>query len=177
MKGYNFFTGIVSRHWVQLSLYIDGKMTQQIPLVSFDERILASLSHFFGFFASLIIWATQKDKSRFVYFQTVQSMAFDLIVYVVMILVVGCVMVTALGLVTFGIIDIAVLGSQNNPSAVPIRTIVAAMAGIPLLIPCIIAPLVGIIFVARLIASIQTFQGRNFHFPWLGGFLERSMEG
>lgn len=37
-------------------------------------------------------------------------------------------------------------------------------------------PLSGIVFMARLIAALQTFQGKDFHYPWLGTWLERSLE-
>jgi len=49
------------------------------------------------------------------------------------------------------------------------------MSAVPILIPCIIFPLMAIIFVARLIATIQTFQGKDFHYPWLGTLIERSL--
>jgi len=29
-----------------------------------DERVMAALSHFFGLIAAVIVWATQKDRSR-----------------------------------------------------------------------------------------------------------------
>jgi uncharacterized membrane protein len=52
---------------------------------------------------------------------------------------------------------------------------IALMTAVPFLFPCIIIPLVVIIFVARLIATIQTFLGNDFHYPWLGNLIERSL--
>jgi uncharacterized membrane protein len=37
-------------------------------------------------------------------------------------------------------------------------------------------PVIGIIFLARLIATIQTFQGKDFHYPWLGRLVEQFHE-
>jgi uncharacterized Tic20 family protein len=151
-------------------------MTQQPLAPTSDEGLMAAISHFFGLLVALIVWATQKDKSRFVRFQAIQAMAFDLIVSVAVFLIVGCMMVAIFGVLALGIGDIAIIGSQSNPTAEPFRTLIALMTAVPLLIPCIIFPVVGIIFVARLIATIQTFQGKDFHYPWLGSLIERYQE-
>ena len=148
-------------------------MSQQPLAPTSDEGILAAIAHFFGFLVALIVWATQKDKSRYVRFQAIQAMAFDLIVTIALSLVVGCMLVLIFGVLALGIGDIVIWGSQANPAAEPIRSVIALMTGLPLLIPCIIVPIVAIIFVARLIATIQTFQGKDFRYPWLGQFLER----
>lgn len=137
---------------------------------------MAAISHFLGFLVALIVWATQKDKSRFVRFQSLQAMAFDLLVTIVIFLVVGGLLLLTFGLLALGIGDIAILGSQNNPTAEPFRAIIAMMAALPFLIPCILIPISGIIFVVRLVATIETFQGKDFHYPWLGNLIERSME-
>jgi len=42
-----------------------------------DERLMGALAHFFGLIAALVIWALQKDKSKYVWFQAVQALAFD----------------------------------------------------------------------------------------------------
>jgi uncharacterized Tic20 family protein len=152
-----------------------GNMIEQPQLPTSDERLIAALSHFLGFIIALIVWATQKDKSRFVRFQAIQAMAFDFIVSVITFIFVGCLMVLVFGLLALGVGNIAVLSNQSNPSVEPFRILISLMAALPFLIPCIIIPLVVIIFVARLIATIQTFQGKDFHYPWLGAWVERSL--
>jgi uncharacterized Tic20 family protein len=151
-------------------------MTQQPTAPTSDESLMAAISHFFGLLVALIVWATQKDKSRFVRFQAIQAMAFDLVVSVAAFLVVGCMMAFIFGVLALGIGDIAILGNQGNPTAEPFRTLIALMTAVPLLIPCIFIPVAGIIFLARLIATIQTFQGKDFHYPWLGALVERYQE-
>jgi len=150
-------------------------MTNQIATPSSDESLMAAISHFFGFLVALIVWATQKDKSRFVRFQSIQAMAFDICVSIIMLLVVGLLMIIVFGVLALGVGDIAILGSQANPTAEPVRTVVALMAAVPLLIPCIFIPVVGVIFVVRLIATIQTFQGKNFRYPWIGNWIEKTL--
>lgn len=151
-------------------------MTEQPQALTSDKSLMAALSHFLGFLVALIVWATQKDKSRFVRFQSVQAMAFDLVVSVIVFLAVGCMMVLIFGVLALGVGDIALISSQNNPTAEPFRVFTSLMTAVPFLIPCIMIPLAGIIFVARLIATIQTFQGKDFHYPWLGALVERSLE-
>jgi uncharacterized membrane protein len=151
-------------------------MTEQPLAPTSDESLLAAISHFFGLLVALIVWATQKDKSRYVRFQAVQAMVFDLVVSVIVLLTVGCMMVLIFGVLALGIGDFALIGSQSNPTVEPFRVLISMMTAIPLLIPCIMVPVIGIIFLARLIATIQTFQGKDFHYPWLGRLVEQYHE-
>jgi uncharacterized membrane protein len=151
-------------------------MVSQQTSPTSDEGLMAALSHFLGFLVALFIWATQKEKSQYVRFQSIQAMAFDLVVSAITFLVVGGLLVLTFLLLALGVGDIAILGSQSNPTIEPIRVLVSLMAGLPFLIPCIIIPVVSVFFIARLIATIQTFQGRDFHYPWLGNLIERSLE-
>ncbi|HSB67336.1 MAG TPA: DUF4870 domain-containing protein [Anaerolineales bacterium] len=147
-------------------------MNEQPFSQSSDDNLLAAIAHFFGFLVALIVWVTQKDKSRFVRFQSIQAMVFDISVSIIMLLVVGFVMILVFGSLALGIGDLVILGSQGNPTAEPVRTVVALLTAVPFLIPCILIPVVGVIFVIRLVATIQTFQGKNFHYPWLGRWVE-----
>ena len=137
---------------------------------------MAALSHFFGFLAALIVWAAQRDRSRFVRFQAVQVMAFDLIVSIILFLAVGGMLVVIFGIMALGIGNIALLGSQNNPAAEPFRVFISLMTALPFMTLCIMLPITGILFVVRLIATIQTFQGIDFRYPWLGNLIDQSLE-
>ena len=151
-------------------------MIEQPQVPTSDERLIAALSHLLGFIIALIAWATQKEKSRYVRFQAIQAMAFDVVISVIIFITIGCMMVLMFGVMALGVGGIAVFGSQNNPTAEPAGILIAMMTAVPFLIPCIILPLMGIIFIARLIATIQTFHGKDFHYPWLGALIERSLE-
>jgi uncharacterized Tic20 family protein len=148
-------------------------MSQESLATSSDESLMAAISHFFGWLVALIVWATQKDKSPYVRFQAMQAMAFDLITGIAVSILVGCMLVLIFTVLGIGISDIAIYGTQGNPMSEHIRTIVASMAAVPLLVPCMFIPPVAIIFIARLIATIQTLQGKNFRYPWLGTLVER----
>ncbi len=147
-------------------------MTQQPVTITPDESLLAGISHLFGWLAALIVWATQKDKSRFVRFQAIQSMAFDALVFIFNLIALSIITVIILGVLMLGIGDLAIFGTNGNPNADTVRTVVAAMAATPFLIACIFGPISIAILVARIMAAVQTFQGKNFHYPWLGKQLE-----
>ena len=138
-----------------------------------EEGLLAGLSHLFGFLVSLVIWAAHKDRSPFVRFQSMQAMAFDLFTGIVSFLVVSCFLVFILSGLALAVTDIAVFGGQNNPTAEAARTFVASLTAAPFMILCVVIPLSAFFFALRVVAAIQTFQGRDFHYPWLG----RAVEG
>ena len=56
---------------------------ENIPPTS-DEKMMGALAHVFGPLAAIIVWAIQKEKSRFVKFQALQALAFDMIVAVIL---------------------------------------------------------------------------------------------
>lgn len=71
--------------------------TDQDATPSSDERLMATLAHSLGLLVDLIIWATQKDKSRFVRFQAMQAVAYDLAVGVLFVALVGCMVAAIVG--------------------------------------------------------------------------------
>ncbi len=150
-------------------------MTDQPGAITQDEGLLAGIAHLFGWLVALIVWATQKDKSRYVRFQSIQAMAYDVIVYVVLLSIIIVIVLLAVGIVAVGVGDIAVFGSQNNPAALPVRSVVAFLTATPLLLACVLLPAIIITFVIRLIATIQTIQGKNFYYPWLGKWVESKL--
>jgi uncharacterized membrane protein len=148
---------------------------QPLPHTS-DENLLAAISHFFGFLVALLVWAFQKDKSRYVRFQALQAMAFDVLVSVITVLLAGCFILLIAAILGISIGDIAIFSSQNNPTAEPVRMLVALLGGIPFLGFCLLFLIVAVISIARLVATIQTFLGNDFHYPWLGDFVARNLE-
>jgi len=147
-------------------------MADQPVEVTPDESLLAGISHLFGWLAALIVWATQKDKSRFLRFQAIQSMAFDALVIIFNLIALSIITVIIFGVLMLGVGDLAIFGTNGNPSADTVRTVIAAMAATPFLLTCIFGPISIVFLVARIMAAVQTFQGKNFHYPWLGRQLE-----
>ncbi len=67
---------------------------------SSDERVMAALCHasivlsLIGLVVPIVMWATQKDKSRYVAFQALQAVAFQLLRLVLLFIGMGCYMAT-----------------------------------------------------------------------------------
>ncbi len=148
-------------------------MTDQAVAPTSDESLLAAISHFFGLLVALIVWVTQKDKSRFVHFQSIQAMAFDLVMYAVVFVATGLLLTLMFGVLALGIADLAIIGTQSNPAIEPVGVLVALMTATPLFIPFVLVLISGVFFIIRLIATLQTAQGKNFHYPWLGAWVEK----
>lgn len=145
-------------------------MTDEIDSVpSSDERLIAALAHFFGMLGALIIWAMQKDKSRFVRFQAAQALAFDLLVMAVMFVLVFCLMgVMFVGM--FGTI-FAVANSNTSPQSVSPFMLFPVL--FPFLMFTCILPFSLVLFVARIVATISVLSGNNFRYPFLGQRVEK----
>ena len=138
--------------------------------LSSDNRMLAAAAHFFGLWAALIIWATQKDRSRFVRFQSVQAMGFDGVMMLLSSVVMGCLMlVMVLG--TGGAVVAAESGNMEDP-----MLFVQLPSLLWLAWMCVIFGYSGVLWVIRLIASVKTLQGQDFRYPWLGAQVEKFLQ-
>ena len=137
-----------------------------------DEKMMGALAHVFGPLAAIIVWAIQKDKSRFVKFQALQALAFDVIVAVIM---------GAFFLCIFGVVFLGMSGSMftimNHPST---GNEVTPFFFLPLMFPftifgCIF-PLSFILLIVRLIAAMSILNGKNYHYPVIGKWLDNFIE-
>lgn len=138
-----------------------------------DERLLGALAHLFGPVVALVIWATQKDKSRFVRFQALQALAFDLAVFVAAFVGVGCMVLLIFGTTALGMAGSLVAAGDEGTAG----TLLSLISGLALFVPflgwCVMILLIGAVSVARIVAAINVFQGRNFRYPWLGARVEK----
>lgn len=139
-----------------------------------EERLMAALSHFLGWWVALIVWLVEKDKSRYVRFQAMQALAFSLTVFVL-----SMIASLLLGVLMFAGVMIAVLfaasaleyGSSSGGEA-----IIMLFSLIPSFGWMLLMPFYGIIWLARLIATISTASGNDFRYPligkWVANFLK-----
>jgi len=128
-----------------------------------DERVMAALAHFFGLIAALLVWATQKDKSRFLRFQSLQALAFDALLMILSLVLTMCVM----GVMLVGVIfeGFSVAQSASPPDS--ILTIGMASMLLPFGMFFCIMPLSLAALTVRIIAAISVAGGRNFRYPWI----------
>ncbi len=144
-------------------------MTTAEPLqITSDERVMGALGHFFGLIASLIVWITQKDKSRFLRFQSLQALAFDGLLIVVSMFLTLCL----LGVMLLGVFGLAFTVGQNPNSPDSVIPISMASMLFPFGMFACILPFSLAAFVARTIAAVSVASGHNFHYPILGRRVE-----
>jgi uncharacterized Tic20 family protein len=133
-----------------------------------DEKLMGALAHFFGIIGALIIWAIQKDKSRFVRFQAAQALAFDFISTLLMLV---------LGFCSFGVMFIGMLGTiftaaNSSASSESLSPFMIFPFMFPWLMFACIFPFATALFIAKIVAAISVLNGNNFRYPWLGAKVE-----
>ncbi len=126
-----------------------------------DDRIMAALSHvtvvlsLVGVIGPLLVYLTQKDRSRFVAFQALQAIAYQLSIVLFWFLGFGCYMASFI---------VLMLGTgMNDPGplvAFPLGILGLVLLGWFLLI------LYGFV------AAAQTLQGKDFRYLIIGPVLE-----
>lgn len=136
-----------------------------------DERIMAALAHagvviyLVGVIAPIIIWVTQREKSRYVAFQALQALAYQLILIFAWILGFGCYMAGVFGMVPFtAFLDNTGLSNGELFMLAPFFLI------------CLLMLLGAVFLIYGLVGAFMTLQGRDFRYVILGPILERNLE-
>jgi uncharacterized Tic20 family protein len=137
---------------------MDGK-------ISSDEKLMSLLSHLsiiipnIGVIAPIIIWVTQKDKSKFVRFNAIQSIFFQLFFFILVILSVFTGVILML---------VSTFILTKNPNAAPGTLFWVSMGIVYLYFP------LYIIFVIYAVAAgVKSFKGRIFRYLIIGRIIER----
>ena len=149
---------------------------EQNSLPNQNDKIMAALGHIsvflplIGLIAPIIIWTTQKEKSKYVAFQALQAIAYQLVMILAYFIAMGCYMVSFFA--TFLTIPFA--SESSNPSAGPI-----GMLGfvIPFLIFGFIFIGGGLFILYGIIGAVFAIQGKDFRYFIIGdrvaSFLEK----
>ncbi len=128
-----------------------------------DERVMAALAHFFGVIAALLVWATQKDKSRFVRFQALQALAFDALLIVVNLVLLMCAMIIGMaGALAAGF---SLAQASNSPDSFLPMTMVTALFPMGMFLCIMPAALAALVI--RIIAAVSVASGRDFRYPFI----------
>lgn len=149
-----------------------------------DERVLAALAHagaiipFWGLIGAVVIWATQREKSRLVHFQALQGVAYQLSLFVCGFVAFGCYMCSMFGtfLGPLAMIPAGVLAAEGSEEL----GIISLLLGIPVaFFPfCLIGilALAGLALVLYgLYGAARVLQGHDFRYALIGRWLERYM--
>jgi uncharacterized Tic20 family protein len=157
-------------------------MTEQdVSVTSPDERILAALAHItilvplMGVIAPIVIWVTQKEKSRYVGYQALQAVVFQLLLVLTWFIGMGCYMASFF-IAFIGMAGLGAGNSSSNPTSGPAETF--GILGV--LIPFIVFGLLiiaGFVFVIYgVVAAIQSLRGHAFRYAIIGDRVERFIQ-
>ncbi len=138
--------------------------------ISSDDRVMAALAHFFGLFGGLLIWATQKDKSRFVKFQALQSLAFGGLLTIVMILAMFCLF----GVMLLGMFGTVLAAARASASPDSVSSILAMSTLWSMSFMCIL-PVSFVAALVQMIAAISVATGHNWRYPFIAQRVEAFM--
>ena len=146
------------------------------PTPTQDERVMAGLSHvsallpLMGIIAPIVIWVTQKEKSKYVAFQSLQALAYQLVMVLAWFIGMGCYMLSFFG--TF--ISIPFASSSGNSQSV------SPLFGLAFLIPFLVFGLIflgGFAFmIYGFIGAVLAFQGKPFRYAVIGRRVEHFMQ-
>jgi uncharacterized Tic20 family protein len=141
-----------------------------------DERVMAALAQisvlvpFLGVIAPIVIWVTQKDKSRYVAFQSLQAIAFQLTMILAWFVGMGCYMCSF-----FSMFFAIPLASSLDPSQS-----INPLFGMTMFTPFIIFGLIflgGFLFILYgIVAAVMTFQGKPFRYAIIGRRVEQFLQ-
>ena len=135
-----------------------------------ENRLLAALAHGsvvtqgIGILVGVMVFITQRDKSREAAFQGLQAAVYQLVN-----LIIAIVMWVIWG-IFYGLSMIPLfIQADANPDAAPPAIFWIAM--LTMIIPLLYMALVG---VYGLWGALRTWQGQDFRYPLIGGWLEKS---
>jgi uncharacterized Tic20 family protein len=146
-----------------------------------DERILAALSHasvilpFWGLIGSIVIWATQREKSSFVGFQALQGVAYQIILVLGAFVGGACYACSFFGLFLLtpvGILAAEEMGDPNTIGGLVAVMVTFATTFFPFCIMSLFI-LIGLAFVLYgLYGAVRVLQGHHFRYAVVGRRLE-----
>ena len=135
-----------------------------------DERTMAALAHAsvvifgMGIIASVVLWATEKDRSRYVAFQALQATVYHIIGFCIFMAGMAC----WLHLYFASFIPLMVAATQGSDD-VPLAFILSMLL--------MVVPLVfmGLWIIGGLWGAVRAFQGRDYRYVAIGDQVERWM--
>lgn len=141
-----------------------------------DERLMSALAHIsvllplMGVIAPIVIYITQKEKSKYIAFQSLQAMAYQFLIIIGWFLSWGCYMCSFFGI--FGGMMLAAATESTLPGEA-----VAFITGISPLLVLGAIMLVGFAFIIYgVVGAVMVFQGKPFRYIILADRVERFMQ-
>jgi len=137
-----------------------------------DERMMAALAHgaillsLMGLVVPIILWITQKDKSRYVAFQALQAIAFQLVRLVGVFFGLGCYMATI-----FSTMFLSAAASESSRYGGPPTAFF-----IPFAVLCVLGAFGVACFAYAVAGVVMTLMGRDFRYFLIGDWVEQFVQ-
>jgi uncharacterized Tic20 family protein len=140
-----------------------------------NDKIMAALAHvsamlpMMGVIAPIIIWATQKDKSKYVAFQALQAIVYQLLMIFAWFVGMSCYMLSFFSMFLTLPLASESGGDPNSPLFMFWFIVPFLILGV-----CIIG---GVIFVVYgIVGAVMTFQGKEFRYAMIGNRLANYLD-
>lgn len=149
-------------------------MEQTPALPTSDERLLAGLSHisilFFGLgiVAPLVVWVTQRRKSAYVAFQSLQALGYQMLMWLAYLVVSFLIA----GIAILVMVAVIIIGASTQNEATLMLSVFSQF-----FIYFGIFCLMGLYILGGLIGGILCLTGKQFYYPLFGRRLERYLAG
>lgn len=151
---------------------MDNTTTNTVPDPTNDERLLAMLAHLSiflgGIILPIILWATQKDKSKFVTFHSLQAIFYHL-AFAAIIIVYVIFMILLLIISGVGIAGFSNSGSGGEMPAMMIIIMIILYGGIFLLVFTFIGYAIYL--------AVKSYQGKLIKIPVIGNRVYKKVYG
>ena len=149
-------------------------MEQPTETITNEEKTFALLSHLSvligGIILPIIIWATQKEKSKFVQFHSLQSIFFHISYAVILAVLIVAVVLFFLAFgVGFGMVA---THGHNQPATLPIFIIIITVA----IYAGILLTVLGVIGYSIYLA-IKSYKGLYIKVPIIGNIIYKKIFG
>jgi uncharacterized Tic20 family protein len=146
---------------------------EHASLTTQDERVMAGLAHLsalipmMGMIAPIVIWVTQKENSKYVAFQSLQALAYQITMVIASFIGWACYGISFFG-IFFTIPFAATPGSTEQ---------VSPLAIVPALFPFLTFGLIffsGFILIGYAIyGGVRAFMGKPFRYLLVGNWVDR----
>jgi len=133
--------------------------------INSDDRLMSMLSHLsvlipnIGIIAPIVIWVTQKDKSKFVRFNAIQAIFFQLVFFILIMLSI---------FIGFILMFISLPSLTANPDAAP-----GVLFWVSMGILNLYFPLWFFFSIYAIVAAVKSFKGKIFRYIIIGKIIEK----
>jgi uncharacterized Tic20 family protein len=150
-----------------------------------EDRWVAALCHasvvifMMGAIVPLVVWVTQKDRSKTLRFQALQGLVYQLVGTLSYFLIMMFMFLLGIGLIVFALL-VGAMFPEGSGGSQDIGGVAAMVIGILFVLIMLVqfgSILIGPLYILLgLWGGLRTLRGVNFHYPFLGKFIERRLE-